>query len=642
MRQASGVRPIFSDRLHLWAGFECTLARVHDRFRDQIRDTGHAWRIADLDRVAELGIRTLRYPVLWDSIAPDHPDRCDWSWHDERLARLRRLGIRPIAGLVHHGSGPRYTDLLDPDFPPMLARHAARVAERYPWIDLYTPINEPLTTARFSGLYGYWYPHRRGERDFLRMLVTQCKATVLAMQAIRRVVPAAGLVQTEDISRVFSTPALADQADYENGRRWLSLDLLHGRVDAGHPWHRRLLDSGVAPDDLALLTGGGGRPDLDGLNYYPTSERYLDEHLASYPASAIGGNGRRRYADVAALRIAALDGATGLEARVTEAWERYRAPLAITEVHLGGHREEQLRWLRAAWRGAGRLRASGVPVAAVTLWSLVGSMDWNSLLLADAGHYEPGAFDVGGGAPRLTALGRAARSIATAGDFDHPVLDVAGWWRRDVRHDGRARTPAAVLAPGARRLLVVCEPGPTAAALAALCDDRGIAHVVCAGAAEALALLPPGSDRVWAVVAAGTLGSGDGLGVLRRLAAACASRGLPLAYLSRGAAGPAEQRVAAACPAVLVVRDERPGGEDAAVAGAILGRALDLLIDGESGLWPAARPAFAGGGTDRGSPGTHPAAASPANRPSAGAGLADACDLGACDAGALEAEPGAS
>jgi dTDP-4-dehydrorhamnose reductase len=45
------------------------------------------------------------------------------------LARLRELSIRPIVGLVHHGSGPAYTNLLDPGFAAGLAAHAEAVAD---------------------------------------------------------------------------------------------------------------------------------------------------------------------------------------------------------------------------------------------------------------------------------------------------------------------------------------------------------------------------------------------------------------------------------------------------------------------------------------------------------------------------------
>jgi dTDP-4-dehydrorhamnose reductase len=86
-----------------------------------------------------------------------------------------------------------------------LAAFARAVAERYPWVEDYTPVNEPLTTARFCGLYGHWYPHARDVRLFARALLNQCRAVALAMRAIRLVNPRARLVQTEDLGRVHST-----------------------------------------------------------------------------------------------------------------------------------------------------------------------------------------------------------------------------------------------------------------------------------------------------------------------------------------------------------------------------------------------------------------------------------------------------
>jgi hypothetical protein len=67
--------------LALWGGLECTVARIGDAFRDQSRETGHHGRAGDLAAVAALGIRTLRHPVLWETIAPESPDACDWRWH---------------------------------------------------------------------------------------------------------------------------------------------------------------------------------------------------------------------------------------------------------------------------------------------------------------------------------------------------------------------------------------------------------------------------------------------------------------------------------------------------------------------------------------------------------------------------------
>ncbi|HYD38124.1 MAG TPA: family 1 glycosylhydrolase, partial [Allosphingosinicella sp.] len=335
--------------LELWGGAECTIVRLHDQYRDQAAETGHRDRPGDIDLVADLGVSALRFPILWEAVAPERPDRLDFAWADERLERLRERGVRVIGGLVHHGSGPRYTDLLDPDFPNKLADYAARVAERYPWIGMWTPVNEPLTTARFSGLYGHWYPHRSDYPAFLRALVNQCAGTLAAMRAIRGAIPDARLLQTEDLGKVFSTAPLRRQAAHENERRWLSLDLLAGRIGPDHAWHGRLLDAGISAEAIAAFAGGEARPDLIGINHYLTSERFLDHRLHLYPRLEPGGNGRDVYVDAEAVRVKHLESDTGLAPRLREAWQRYRIPIAVTEVHHGCHRDEQLRWFAEVW-----------------------------------------------------------------------------------------------------------------------------------------------------------------------------------------------------------------------------------------------------------------------------------------------------
>ena len=489
--------------LELWGGIECTLARIGESYRDQTRETGHRDRPGDLDLVAGLGIRTLRYPVLWEAVTPDDPARPDWSWSDERLRRLRALGIRPIAGLTHHGGGPRYTSLVDPDYPRLFADYAGAVARRYPWLDAYTPVNEPLTTARFGALYGHWHPHRRHDGDFLRALVNQCRATVLAMRAIRRVNPAAILVQTEDVGRVFSTPELAYQADYENERRWLSLDLLHGRLDHRHLWWRRFAEHGIGETELAIFRKGDAVPDVIGVNHYLTSERFLDGRIGLYPPHLEGGNGRERYADVEAVRTRLPGAELGPAARLAEVWERYRRPIAVTEVHHGSTRDEQLRWLAEVWRAAQTLRRRGADIRAVTVWALFGSVDWNSLLVRQDGHYEPGAFDIRGETafkttPRPTALAAAASSLARTGRFDHPALDGPGWWRRDDRFYQRPTgSRLSSVRPDQRRLVVAGPSGPVAEAIEKAALSRGLAHVRSEG--EALRRSIAGRD-VWAVI----------------------------------------------------------------------------------------------------------------------------------------------
>jgi dTDP-4-dehydrorhamnose reductase len=390
---------------------------------------------------------------------------------------LTRLGIAPIAGLIHHGSGPHYTNLLDPAFPRLLAKHAEKVALRYPWIKLFTPVNEPLTTARFSALYGHWYPHGQAVRAFMQALMHQCQAVVLSMQAIRRVIPDAKLVQTDDLGKIFSTPLLQYQADYENERRWLSFDLLCGRVDQGHPWYRKFLEEGIEEQELIFFLENPCTPDILGINHYLTSERFLDHRLEHYPHYHHAGNGRHQYADAEAVRVDLPHECIGPYARLKEAWERYRLPIAVTEAHHGCSRDEQLRWLMEVWNAALKLKSEGADIRAVTVWSMFGATDWNTLLTQQNGFYEPGVFDVRGAAPRATALATATASLVTIGSFDHPVLDRHGWWKRDERYyrpPSRSGIPRLVGAP--RRLLITGATGTLGQAFSRICHGRGLDH----------------------------------------------------------------------------------------------------------------------------------------------------------------------
>lgn len=444
-------------RLQVWGGIECSHVRIGDSIRDQLAESGHRGRMGDLDLVAGLGLTRLRHSVIWPAVMAR--GRADFRWHDRRFARMRELGITPIAGLLHHGWGPDGLTPLDEGFTPAFAAFAGAVARRYPWVGDFTPVNEPVTTARFSALYGLWHPHLRDEGAFLRLTFGAVEATVAAMRAIRAVTPAARLIQTEDMGRVFSVPRLAYQADYENARRFLGFDLLCGRVGREHPFHARLLAAGVAERRIAALADAPCPPDIIGIDHYLTSDRYLDDDAARHPHVIAGGNGRDRYVDVAAAHEDHLAGKTGILPRLREVHGRYRLPVAITENHNGCTREEQLRWLMEAWEAAKTARAEGVDVVAVTGWALMGALDWNSLLCDRNGFYESGAFDLRASPPRLTAVGRALSRLARTGQYDHPVLEAPGWWRAE------AGEPREVL-------FAVYAAGDLADALAGACGLR--------------------------------------------------------------------------------------------------------------------------------------------------------------------------
>ena len=545
----------FGADLQLWGGHECTVNRVGDRYFDQTVRTGHQDRIEDLALFADMGIKALRYPVLWERVSPERPDQYDWAWSDERLAEIRRLGMKPIVGLVHHGSGPRYTHLLDEGFAAGLAEHARAVAERYPWVDAWTPVNEPLTTARFSALYGHWYPHARDETAFFTALVNQIDAVRLSMRAIRQVNPNARLVQTEDLGFTFSTPPLAEQAEYENERRWLCWDLLAGKVTPDHPMHRHLAAHGLA-GRLAAIAADPCPPDVLGVNHYLSSERFLDHRVDRYPLHRRGGNGRQDYADVEAVRAVA-PGPLGLERLLEQTWERYGLPIAVTECHNGCSREEQMRWMAEAWEAAQRLRSRHVPIQAVTAWSLLGAYDWHRLLTIDTGHYEVGVFDMRSGAPRPTGMVELCRTLSAGEPVKNPVLASPGWWRRDIRlqfepfwhYEAGARRTWAPAMAHPRPLLITGATGTLGRHLARACEHRGLPYVLtcrrelCIETPDAVARAID-RHQPWAVInAAGWVRVDDAEGAdeachranavgAANLAKACAAAGVPFVGFS--------------------------------------------------------------------------------------------------------------
>lgn len=464
--------------LPLWAGLECTVNRIGSQYFNQCEKNGHDKRLEDLELFAKLGIERIRYPFLWELASPERPDEIDWTWADQRMEELRRLNLKPIVGFCHHGSGPKYTSLLDPEFPEKLAYYALRFAQRYPDVTDYTPINEPLTTARFSGLYGVWFPHHKRDQSFLFALYTEIKATILAMRAIREVNPNARLIQTEDMGRAQSTAPIKYQMEFENNRRWLSFDLLCGKVNYKHPLYKYLTENGLSKEELKWIRDHKTPPDVIGLNHYLLSNRFLDHRLEFYPEVFHGGNEKDKYADVGVVDTTAAE-IPSPESIFQEAWDRYQIPLAVTEAHLYGPRESQMRWLDQIYKAAHNVQQKGVEFKAVTAWSLLGSYDWNTLCTQCNDFYESGVFDLRAPKPRPTVLATMIKTWSENKPFVHPVLEIPGWWKDSTR--GPFGPP--VVKPqrsfstlGVQPLLIIGANGTLGRAFARICERRGIPY----------------------------------------------------------------------------------------------------------------------------------------------------------------------
>lgn len=219
---------------------------------DELQSTRHYqhWR-EDLRLTNDLGIRVLRYGVPYYKVSTNS-GVYDWSFLDEVLAEMRRLRIEPLLDLCHFGM-PSWlgNSFQNPEFPRAFAIYARAVAERYPWIRLYTPVNEMYICAKFSAREGWWNEQEKSERAYVTATRHLAKASRLAMSEIAKVKPGAVFIQSEASEQTHTVCGCAGnrkRVDWENQLRFLALDLLYG--------HQVRTDVHNLPDGPRHVAGG--------------------------------------------------------------------------------------------------------------------------------------------------------------------------------------------------------------------------------------------------------------------------------------------------------------------------------------------------------------------------------------------------
>jgi beta-glucosidase/6-phospho-beta-glucosidase/beta-galactosidase len=356
------------------------------RVDSMIKSAHHErWR-EDFELVRELGIGFLRCgPAYYQAHVA--PGLYDWGFADATLTALRDLQITPIADLCHFGVPDWLGDFQNPDFPRHFAEYARAFAQRYPWVFLYTPVNEMLITARFSAENGWWNERLRSERAFLTAVKHLAQANLLAMQAILDVQPDAVFVQVESIEYCHAEePACLERARFWNEKRFLPLDLVLGHPLSG-AMHEHLLANGFEPEDLRWFQRHRVQaPQIIGTDYYETNEHLLAADGRMAPSGQIYGYYvlARQYHD------------------------RYRLPLMHTETNMAEPRS--VAWLRKEWANMVRLKQDGVPILGFTWFSLTDQVDWDTALREDAGRVNTlGLYDLD---RQIRPVGRLYRDLA--------------------------------------------------------------------------------------------------------------------------------------------------------------------------------------------------------------------------------------
>ncbi|HVG49124.1 MAG TPA: family 1 glycosylhydrolase, partial [Rubellimicrobium sp.] len=320
-------------------------------------------------------IRFLRYgpPIHRTWLGPG---RYDWEFADLTFAELRRLKIMPIVDLCHFGVPDWIGNFQNPDFPALFETYARDFAARFPWVQLYTPVNEMFICAQFSGRWGWWNEQMTSDRGFVTALKHLVKANVLAMRAILEVRPDALFIQSES-SEYFhaSSPSSISLAENYNQQRFLSLDLNYGqRVNSD--MYEFLLDNGMTRAEYHFfLENRLKRHCVMGTDYYVTNEH------------RVFANGI----------IEASGEVFGYDEITRQYHERYQMPVMHTETNLieGPTGQEAVDWLWKEWANVLRIRNIGIPILGFTWYSITDQVDWDTALREDNGHVNAlGLFDL--------------------------------------------------------------------------------------------------------------------------------------------------------------------------------------------------------------------------------------------------------
>lgn len=333
------------------------------RTLDEYELTGHydRWR-DDLGMMQELGVGAARYGIPWHRIQPQ-PGAWEWEFVDRAIERLLELQIEPIVDLVHYGLPPWIEDAyLNPDFPRLMADYAAKVAERFRGrVFAYTPLNEPRITAWYCGRLGWWPPFRRGWRGFVAVMLGACRGIVESVHALRSVDPEILIahVDATDLYVGDGEEALQREAEHRQQIVFLALDLISGRVDSAHPLWEWLELHGATGEQLAWFQQHAVELPLVGINLYPTFTLKTARRV---------GNGVRWRMPYATGEIVEKLGALY--------WERYRAPLFVSETASVGTVARRREWLEDSLAAVARLRARGVPLIGYTWWPLFALVTW--------------------------------------------------------------------------------------------------------------------------------------------------------------------------------------------------------------------------------------------------------------------------
>jgi len=356
-------------------GIECSNPTIDGgrTRRDQLEECGHyaRWR-DDLRLTRDLGLKVLRYGLPIHRIHLG-PGKYDWEFADLVMAELHRLELTPILDLLHFGVPDWLGNFQNPELPVHFADYCGAVAQRYPWVRYYTPVNEIYVSARMSAKDGLWNEQLKDDRAFVTALKHLVAASILGTQMIAKHRPDCIIVQSESAEYLHEARAVPSaEVRLINMQRFISLDLLYAKpFDADVAYW--LQDNGLTREEYDwFMAGEPPGYQIMGNDYYGRNERILLPDGSMCPAQDVFGWYQITH----------------------EYYQRYQKPVMHTETNVF-EAGEAPSWLWKQWMNVLRMRRDGVPVLGFTWYSLIDQIDWDVALAVKNGTVNPcGLYDL--------------------------------------------------------------------------------------------------------------------------------------------------------------------------------------------------------------------------------------------------------
>ncbi|WP_027660117.1 GH1 family beta-glucosidase [Salinispora fenicalii] len=369
----------------IWDTFSHTPGRIRNGDTGDIAADHYHRYDADLDLMAELGLRSYRFSIAWPRIQADGtgaPNQRGLDFYRRLLDGLHDRGIQPVATLFHWDLPQALQDRGGWESREVAHRFADYAEHLFRALGDQVPtwltINEPKTVVQNGYLSGHHAPGRQDPQAAYLVAHHLQLAHGLAVRAYRagggtgRIGPAFNLHPCYPAD---SSPDATEAAwRYDGYENRLYLDsTLTGRypqdvLDDLGPDHRMV--RGIHDGDLGIISAP---VDLLAVQYY-----------TPYYVTATGTTVRRWPTSEASWQQIYPEGMYDILTRVTRDYGPI--PLTVTENGLptpdtlaadgtvddGG----RIQFLRDHLAAAHRAIAAGVPLESFHVWSLLDNFEW--------------------------------------------------------------------------------------------------------------------------------------------------------------------------------------------------------------------------------------------------------------------------